>query len=167
MPEIWYMWQDGSWHRYHPDFYIPKNNLIIEVKSIYTYTEDFIKNKLKEEAVKYLGYNFKFMTIYKGDVDMKFKQWLNEQSDYDSLTDEEMLREAIYEEYRAANIYEKLARKAQSQEVKRVLLHVAKEEKAHIGEFNALLEKLDPEHEEMEEEGEEEVKDMGIHLPED
>ena len=60
MPEIWYRWNDNSWHRYFPDFYAPKDNLVIEVKSDYTYKVDLEKNLLKEEATKCLGYNFEF-----------------------------------------------------------------------------------------------------------
>ncbi len=79
-------------------------------------------------------------------------------------SDKELLREAILAEYDASNLYHQMAKKAQSQDVKRVLLHVANEEKEHIGEFEALLEKLDPDHEKHEEEGEKEVKDMGINI---
>lgn len=63
MPEIWYRWEDNTWHRYFPDFYIPKDNLVIEVKSNYTYKVELEKNLLKEEATKYLGYNFKLYII--------------------------------------------------------------------------------------------------------
>lgn len=59
MPEIWYKGLDEKEHRYFPDFYIPKYNLIIEVKSMFTYLVEENKNKLKFEAVKELGYNFK------------------------------------------------------------------------------------------------------------
>jgi len=40
-----------------PDFYLPDENLIIEIKSNYTYNKTNIKNKVK--AYKKLGYSFK------------------------------------------------------------------------------------------------------------
>lgn len=98
----------------------------------------------------------------------KFREYLNEmisKSTIDFYTnDKEVLREAIMYELDASNVYYQMAQKVRSQEVKRVLEEVAKEEKEHFGKFEALLEKLDPEHEEMEEEGEEELKDMGINV---
>jgi len=72
----------------------------------------------------------------------------------------QMLRLAIIAEYDAANLYENMAHFCQDENVRRVLLDVAKEEKEHIGEFEYLLESLDTEHEPAEEEGEEEVKDL-------
>lgn len=73
-------------------------------------------------------------------------------------SDREMLREAIIAEYDATNLYEQMAIRASNPEVKRVMRHVAQEEKVHVGEFEAVLEKLDPEHEPSKEEGEEEVE---------
>jgi len=58
MPEIWYNY-DGKKRRYYPDFYIPKDNLIVETKSTYTLEFDKEKNKLKFNAVKSLGFDFK------------------------------------------------------------------------------------------------------------
>jgi rubrerythrin len=45
--------------------------------------------------------------------------------------------------------------------IKAVLLSVAKEEKTHIGEFQALLLRLDPEQKQELAHGEKEVEDMG------
>jgi len=63
MPEIWYKTNDNINHRYYPDFYIPKDNLIVEVKSNYTYECEKEKNELKMEATKDNHYNFKLMII--------------------------------------------------------------------------------------------------------
>jgi len=52
MPEFWYR-EDYSWHRYFPDIYIKKDNLIIEVKSTWTFKLWFHKNILKRKTVKY------------------------------------------------------------------------------------------------------------------
>lgn len=79
-------------------------------------------------------------------------------------TDKEVLREAIIAEYDAANLYLQMAAKVKNPAVKRVLEHVAQEEKVHIGEFETLLEKLDQEHEPSEEEGEEEIKKMKLQI---
>jgi rubrerythrin len=89
---------------------------------------------------------------------MKFHEFINE--DYESITDDEILREAIQDEYRAANLYEKMARRVSSSKVRRVLLDIANEEKVHIGEFEALLEEIDDDHYESTEEGYEEVEEI-------
>jgi len=44
-------------HRYYPDIYIPKLNLIIEVKSKYTWMKYKEKNMAKIKATKQMGYN--------------------------------------------------------------------------------------------------------------
>ena len=58
MPEIWYMFE-GKKHRYYPDFYIPEENLIIEVKSQWTLDLHKDKNQAKFQAVKEAGFNFR------------------------------------------------------------------------------------------------------------
>jgi hypothetical protein len=68
MPEFWYD-ENSSWHRYFPDLYIKKDNLIIEVKSTWTFKLWFHKNILKRKTVKYNGYNFKFM-IFKDEKNL-------------------------------------------------------------------------------------------------
>jgi hypothetical protein len=45
-------------HYYFPDIFIPKDNLIIEVKSNYTYKRNLIKNILKAHSVRKLNYNY-------------------------------------------------------------------------------------------------------------
>jgi hypothetical protein len=48
-------------HYYHPDFYLPDYNLIIEVKSSYTYEYDLDKNITKKEYSIKSGFNFIFI----------------------------------------------------------------------------------------------------------
>lgn len=48
-------------HYYHPDFYLPEYNLIIEIKSSYTYNYDLEKNLKKKEYCLKNGYNFLFI----------------------------------------------------------------------------------------------------------
>lgn len=47
--------------KYFPDFYLPDFNLIVEIKSDYTYNIDLDKNKAKESFCKNMGYNFIFI----------------------------------------------------------------------------------------------------------
>jgi hypothetical protein len=56
VPHIPYFF-NGNNHRYYPDIYIPKLNLIIEVKSKYTWAKYKEKNMAKLEATKKMGYN--------------------------------------------------------------------------------------------------------------
>ncbi|MFW6001932.1 MAG: demethoxyubiquinone hydroxylase family protein [archaeon] len=97
---------------------------------------------------------------------MKLRDFLVEKFDSveNYVTDAEMLRQAIVEELDAINIYKAMAEKATNSNVKRVLEHVIEEEKHHIGEFQSLLEKLDPDHTEGLEGGEKEVRDLGINV---
>ena len=61
MPEFWYLGNDHEKHRYFPDVYIPKVNLIYEVKSSYTLEKGQINGiyELKKQSVLDAGYNFK------------------------------------------------------------------------------------------------------------
>lgn len=57
----------------------------------------------------------------------------------------EALRLAISAELDAISLYEQMARFSQDENCKKIFLDVAKEEKAHVGEFTALLLSLDAE----------------------
>lgn len=59
-PSIKYKMLDKN-RIYHSDFYIPKYNLICEVKSLYTYKDDYDENILKQEYSMISGYNFLFI----------------------------------------------------------------------------------------------------------
>ena len=74
--------------------------------------------------------------------------------------DREILRVAVMAELDAINLYEQLADTAEGEELKKVLLDVAKEEKTHVGEFLALLLEKDKEQAEELEKGKEEVKEI-------
>lgn len=73
--------------------------------------------------------------------------------------DDEILRVGIIAELDAINLYEQLAAMAQSEDIKKVLSDIAKEEKTHVGEFQALLLKVDKEQEEELEAGKKEVEE--------
>ncbi len=74
--------------------------------------------------------------------------------------DKEILRAGIIAEYDAINLYEQMAALAQDENIKKVMLDVAKEEKEHVGEFQTLLLKRDKELGEEMEEGKEEVEEL-------
>ncbi|HHV24401.1 MAG: ferritin family protein [Methanosarcina sp.] len=74
--------------------------------------------------------------------------------------DKEILRAAIIAELDAVNLYEQMANLTKNTNVKAVLMDVAKEEKTHIGEFQALLIKFDPQHKQELEAGAKEAEEI-------
>ena len=58
--------------------------------------------------------------------------------------DQEILRVGIIAELDAVNLYEQMAAMTDNSGIKKILLDIAKEEKTHVGEFQALLLKADP-----------------------
>ena len=58
MPEIFYVGDDARYKRYYPDFYLPNENLIVEVKSWYTYQNNFRNTDIKRKACEYLGFEY-------------------------------------------------------------------------------------------------------------
>jgi rubrerythrin len=77
-----------------------------------------------------------------------------------TATDQEILRVGIIAELDAINLYEQMAKNAKNPIVKKVLLEIAKEEKTHVGEFEALLLELDNEQEKELKMGKKEVDDI-------
>lgn len=61
-------------------------------------------------------------------------------------SDKQILRAAILAELDTINLYEQMADEANDSKIKDVLLDVAREEKTHIGEFQALLKEIDEEY---------------------
>ncbi len=74
--------------------------------------------------------------------------------------DNEILRVAIIAELDAVNLYEQMAALTENEHIKTVLLDVAKEEKAHVGEFQALLLMTDKQQEKELSEGKKEVEEL-------
>ena len=72
--------------------------------------------------------------------------------------DKEILRLGIIAELDAINLYEQLSTTTKNKNLKIILLDIAKEEKTHMGEFQALLLKLDKEQVEELEAGKKEVE---------
>lgn len=48
-------------HYYHPDYYLPEFNLIVEIKSKYIYELELNQNTLKQQACLKEGYNYLFV----------------------------------------------------------------------------------------------------------
>ncbi|MHC1754824.1 MAG: ferritin family protein [Methanosarcina sp.] len=73
--------------------------------------------------------------------------------------DREILRAGIIAELDAINLYEQMANLAKNEDIRKILLDIAKEEKTHVGEFQALLLRFDPQQKEELEAGAEEVEE--------
>jgi len=74
--------------------------------------------------------------------------------------DKEILRAGIIAEYDAINLYEQMAALAENESLKATLLDISKEEKTHVGEFQALLVQLDEELARELEKGKSEVEEL-------
>jgi rubrerythrin len=82
-----------------------------------------------------------------------------ERIDKDNL-DKGILRAGVIAELDAINLYEQMAAMTENENIKRMLLDIAKEEKTHVGEFQALLLINDKEQEKELEEGKKEVDEL-------
>ena len=60
--KIWY-YHDNKKHRYFPDIFIISENMIVEVKSHWTFSRHKDLNLLKEKACKDIGLNFQFVIL--------------------------------------------------------------------------------------------------------
>ncbi|MGA2191907.1 MAG: ferritin family protein [Nitrospirota bacterium] len=76
------------------------------------------------------------------------------------VLDREILRAGIIAELDAINLYEQMAAMTGNENIRRILLDIAKEEKTHVGEFQALLLKEDGEQGPELEKGKEEVAEL-------
>jgi len=74
--------------------------------------------------------------------------------------DKEILRVGMIAELDAVNLYEQLAAATDDEKIKKVLLDIAREEKTHAGEFEALLVEKDPDQAEELEKGKKEVGEL-------
>ncbi|MDK2891658.1 ferritin family protein [Methanohalophilus sp.] len=73
--------------------------------------------------------------------------------------DKEILRVGIIAELDAINLYEQMAELATTDEMKAILLDIAKEEKTHVGEFQTMLLRYDEEQVKELEAGKKEVEE--------
>ncbi len=71
----------------------------------------------------------------------------------------EILRVGIIAELDAVSLYEQLAAMTKKESIRKILLDIAREEKTHVGEFQALLLKEDQEQAEELVKGDREVRE--------
>jgi len=74
--------------------------------------------------------------------------------------DREILRAGIIAELDAINLYEQMAAMTKKENIRKVLLDIAREEKTHVGEFQTLLLIEDQEQLKELEEGKKEIREM-------
>jgi rubrerythrin len=74
--------------------------------------------------------------------------------------DKEILRTGIIAELDAINLYEQMAAVAKNNDIKEILLDIAKEEKTHVGEFLTLLLRKDGEQGLELEKGKKEIEEL-------
>jgi len=103
---------------------------------------------LKEEKIKSL---LRELFVQAGEIEAQPKG---------KERDLQILRIGMIAELDAVNLYDRLAQLASNPQVTKLMRDVSQEEKVHAGEFETLMEELDPSYEEAEEEGEKEVKDL-------
>lgn len=73
--------------------------------------------------------------------------------------DREILRAGIIAELDAINLYEQMAAMTDKEDIRKILLDIAREEKTHVGEFQTLLLREDEEQVKELEEGRKEVEE--------
>jgi len=78
----------------------------------------------------------------------------------DEDLNKEILRAGIIAELDAINLYEQMAATTKDQSIRKVLLEVAREEKTHVGEFQALLLREDEQQKRELEKGGEEAAEL-------
>lgn len=71
-----------------------------------------------------------------------------------------ILRAGMIAELDAVSFYEQMAVMTDSEDIKKVLLDIAKEEKTHIGEFETMLLKIDQEQVSENEEARKEIEEL-------
>lgn len=74
--------------------------------------------------------------------------------------DKEILRVGMIAELDAVSLYEQLAAMTENENIKKVLLDIAREEKTHVAEFEALLFREDKEQVKELKKGKEEVEKL-------
>ncbi len=82
----------------------------------------------------------------------------------EEFIDKEILRAGIIAELDAVNLYEQMAARAKNSVIRATLLDIAREEKTHVGEFQALLLKLDEEQVNELEHGKKEIEELSSEM---
>jgi rubrerythrin len=76
-----------------------------------------------------------------------------------TVLDKQLLRLGVIAEFDAIDLYEQLASATSDRKIKAVFLDIAREEKAHVGEFLTLLLEKDKEQARELESGKEEIRE--------
>lgn len=100
------------------------------------------------------------MKRYPSDPQLIAEEMADNGLDAEHSGDAELIRRAIIAEFDAINLYEQIANKTKDPFIERVMLDVSREEKVHVGEFQKLLARVDPDDPDAVEEGEQEVDEM-------
>jgi len=74
--------------------------------------------------------------------------------------EKEILRTGVIAELDAINLYEQMAAMTKDNDIKKILLDIAKEEKTHVGEFLTLLLRKDGEQRVELEKGKKEIEEL-------
>lgn len=74
--------------------------------------------------------------------------------------DKEILRAGMIAELDAVSFYEQMASITNNENIRKVLLDIAREEKTHIGEFETMLLALDKEQAQENEKGRKEIEEI-------
>ena len=69
IPSIRYNF-NGKSRVHFPDIYIPTKNMLVEVKSTYTYNKDIDKNLAKHQACKAAGFEHIILVINDNHIDV-------------------------------------------------------------------------------------------------
>lgn len=81
MPDIMYFNKEKNKNsRYYPDIYIPKDNLLIEVKSTYTLEKELEKNEAKFKACVDLGYTL-FLYVF-DNKNLLYRRYYSKNNNY-------------------------------------------------------------------------------------
>jgi rubrerythrin len=94
-----------------------------------------------------------------GDRSMLQKEPIKLEKVEKKFLDREILRLAIIAELDAVTLYEQLAATTENEAIRDVLLDVAREEKTHVGEFQTMLLRVDPDQVEELKKGKKEVEE--------
>jgi len=97
-PEIWYTDSENVKHRYFSDIYLPKHNLIVEVKSQWTCRKGLQQGKiqLQKQACEDEGFNYLCLVFNENGERFEFESFFNQTNEL--LSEEEPTNELIYED---------------------------------------------------------------------
>ena len=138
--------------------YIQKISMLKDESITEQQLKKIIKNEIKKQEVVSFIESRKKQTNILNEVLSEIP--VNLEKITPEKLDKQLLRIAILAEIDAINLYEQMSDMTSNENIKTLLLDIAKEEKTHIGEFQALLLEIDKEQEEELEKGAEEYREL-------